>query len=278
MNTPVFFQFNSPNGLIKGTKITVESSDLLVVLAAGHNGFYHYGMFPTLQESFAINGISSVAFNYSHCGISYDGSTFEDLERYEKNCRRLEKEDICSVVEWIHADESFRKSLKICLLAHSMGGISAAFATHYLQSKDHLINGLILLCSMKTLNVRSLEIMKEWNEKGVYWRLNPRTNQMLPQGAEFLAETLASESTWNMERICKELETPVFVAHSQQDEAVPFDHGESIYRWLKSNHPLNEFYPISNAGHTLNTVHPTNRNSDELQLFIEKAVDWLKTI
>ena len=278
MQTNSIFEFSTNNGSIIGRKINVESSRKIVILAAGHNGFYHYGMFPTIQETLANKGISSIAFNYTHCGISNDGSTFEDLEKYQKNCRRLEMEDICSVYHFIQSDDSFIHPMNIFLFAYSMGGLSATIASHYLQSKGNLINGLILLCSLKTLDVRSPEVMTEWKEKGVYFRHNPRTNQFLPQGSEFLEETLASDSTWNMERVCKELKMPVFVAHAKDDEAVPFDHSESIFSWITSNPNQNKFLAIPNAGHTLNTAHPNKRDSEEFQYFMEHLVEWVNVI
>ena len=60
-------------------------------------------MFPYLQETLAINKISSYSFNFSHGGIKGDADYFEDLVGYEKNCMRLEVEDVMCVLHNLHS-------------------------------------------------------------------------------------------------------------------------------------------------------------------------------
>lgn len=277
MNTALF-SLESPNGVLRGKKIIVSGDAPIVVLACGHNGFYHYGMFPTLQDGLAQEGFSSVAFNYSHSGISADGEVFDQLDRYALNCRRLEKEDLLFLIKTIREGQLFGSGEQITVLAHSMGGVPAAFAVDQLQDQQHPIAALALLCSMKTLNVRTPEIMQEWQENGIYFRNNPRTKQDLPQGNEFLQETLASTTTWNVEMVMRHLNMPVFVAHSVEDESVPFEHGRSLFSWCYKNNTKNAFLPIPGAGHTLNTAHPMKRDSEALQFFLKNFTDWLKNL
>lgn len=271
------FEIASPNGTLRGRKIIVSSSAPLVLLACGHNGFYHYGMFPTLQDGFAQQGISSVAFNYSHCGITDDGDVFNDLDAYSKNCRRLEAEDLVFMLQQIQQNSSFGSPKQTYLLGHSMGGFSAGFAAKMAEESGLHLSGLGFLCSLKTLDIRTKEVMDEWKKNGMYYRLNPRTNQNLPQGEEFLNETLLSDTLWNLELALEQLDLPIFVAHAVDDESVPFEHGRSIFSWIYKNNSLNGFLPIPKAGHTLNTVHPVKRDSEELQFFIANFCSWIKT-
>lgn len=268
------FNFETSNGLIRGNMEVVTGSKYCVVLACGHNGFYHFAFFPTIQEGLAKKGISSVAFNFSHCGITDDGDFFNDLDSYQKNCRRLEVEDILAVLDFLKT-RSALKDQHICLLGHSMGGYSAGFAaSRYIDNS----NGQLLLgflCPLKTLDIRTPEVMAEWKKNGVYYRLNTRTNQELPQGEEFLAETIQSGDQWNLEKAISDYPYPVFVAHSVDDESVPFEHGRSIFSWLYKNNLQNAFLPIPGANHTLNTAHPMKRDSEELQFFIENFSNWL---
>lgn len=271
------FQIESPNGTMRGNFASCGDAAPIVLMACGHNGFYHFGMFPTIQERFAENGISSIAFNYTHCGISDDGDYFDDLENYKKNCRRLEVEDLVFMAKQLTDSASlFYKPKQLFLFGHSMGGFSAAFASQAMQKAGISIDGIILLNSLRTLDTRTPEIMEEWKANGVYFRPNMRTKQELPQGPEFLAETLASNSTWNMQPIIESLVIPCFVAHAVDDEAVPFEHGRTIFSWVYKNNSQNGFLPIPNAGHTLNTTHPMKRDSEELQFFCEQVVDWIK--
>lgn len=270
------FQLESPNGVIRGNFVSCGADSTIVLMACGHNGFYHFGMFPTIQNYFAENGISSVAFNYTHCGISDDGDYFDELEKYQANCRRLEVEDLTFMAKQLMANKTFHKPDRFFLFGHSMGGFSAVFASQAIQKSGIALSGIILLNSLRTLDVRTPEIMEEWKAKGVYFRPNMRTKQELPQGPEFLAETLASEGSWNLKQVVENLYIPCFVAHAVEDEAVPFEHGRTLFSWVYKNNSTNAFLPIPNAGHTLNTIHPMKRDSEELQFFCRQVVDWMK--
>lgn len=272
------FQFESPNGIIRGKLFDCGGESPWVLMACGHNGFYHFGMFPTIQESLAASGISSVAFNYTHCGISDDGDYFNDLESYKTNCRRLEVEDLTFVAQKMMSGEWISPPKQLFLFGHSMGGFSAAFASREIQKNGIALAGMILLNSFRTLNTRTPEIMEEWQRNGVYFRPNMRTKQELPQGPEFLAETLASDTTWNMQPVIENLAFPCFVAHAVDDEAVPFEHGRTIFSWVYKNNLKNAFLPVPQAGHTLNTTHPMKRDSEELQFFCQQVIDWMEKI
>lgn len=270
------FQLESPNGIIRGKLIDCGNNSSWVLMACGHNGFYHFGMFPTIQESMAKSGISSVAFNYTHCGISDDGDYFDDLESYKANCRRLEVDDLTFMAQKMMSGEWISAPKQLFLFGHSMGGFSATFASRQIQKSGMVLSGIILLNSLRTLNTRTPEIMEEWQKNGVYFRPNMRTKQELPQGPEFLAETLASDTTWNMQPLIEKLAFPCFVAHAVDDEAVPFEHGRTIFSWVYKNNLKNAFLPIPHAGHTLNTTHPMKRDSEELQFFCRQVVDWIQ--
>ncbi len=270
------FQIESPNGTIRGNFASCGADSPIVLMACGHNGFYHFGMFPTMQNYFAENGISSIAFNYTHCGISDDGDYFDDLESYKNNSRRLEVEDLTFMAKQLSEHTFFHKPKQLFLFGHSMGGFSTAFASKSIQNAGIELSGIILLNSLRTLNTRTPEIMEEWQANGVYFRPNMRTKQELPQGPEFLAETLASDTTWNMQPIIESVTIPCFVAHAVDDEAVPFEHGRTIFSWVYKNNLQNAFLPIPNAGHTLNTTHPMKRDSQELQFFCGQVIDWMK--
>ena len=118
------FVLRSPNGDIRGNFVEANESAPCILLCCGHNGFYHFGFFPELQKTLANYHFSSVAFNYSHCGITNDGDVFNDLELYEKNCRQLESEDIYFMSCEIKSSSFFGNPSSLMLLAHSMGGVS----------------------------------------------------------------------------------------------------------------------------------------------------------
>jgi uncharacterized protein len=269
------FLLRSPNGDIRGNFLQISETAPCVLLCCGHNGFYHFGFFPSLQQTLAKYHISSVAFNYTHCGITDDGDVFNDLEAYERNCRQLESEDIYFMACELKAGGYFGEPEKVILLAHSMGGVSATFAMkNYLNDSPH-IDAMVLLCAMKTLDLRTNEIMNEWMEKGVFYRTNSRTNQELPQGAHFLDETLLSNTTWNVQAAIETIEKPILIAHSDKDESVPFEHGEALFDWVRTQNTANVFLTIPDANHTLNTSHIGERDSKAVQFFAYHLVEWL---
>ncbi len=276
MNTDLFC-LDSPNGKIRGNFSEAKNSNTMVLMCCGLNGFYHFGMFPTIQEYLNKSGISSITFSYSHCGISDEGDYFDDLERYEKNCRKLEKEDIQFMLKKIAVNQ-FGKFSRVILFAHSIAGIPASFAFENMQRTIPQLKALHLLCSMKTLAVRTENVMNEWKENGVYFRENGRTKQQLPQGKSFLQETLEASTTWNLETCLKKINLPIFVAHSVEDEAVLFECGETIFSWIKEKNELNQFLRIENANHTLNTSHLGNRDSEELQSYLNQLVAWIENV
>lgn len=267
------FTINGPNGPLRGKKIIFPNAPLVLFLH-GHNGFYHFAFFPTVQNYLAERGISSIAFNYSHNGISGDGDYFDELDKYEQNCRALEIEDSLLVLEKLN-ELVTSKPTKLILVGHSMGGFNAGFVTKRALEAGINVSGVVFLNALQRLDIRTAEVMEEWQKNGVYYRMNGRTNQDLPQGPNFLAETLAAQTTWNLNPVLESLKLPVMVVHGKADESVPFSHGETIYKMVKANNVKNRFLAIENASHTLNTSHTGNRDSKELQVFLEELVGWM---
>lgn len=267
------FTLNAPNGPLRGKIMVIEDTPM-VVLLHGHNGFYHFAFFPTLQMYLAENGFSSISFNYSHNGISGDGDYFDELDKYAQNCRRLEIEDSLFLLQNISQLANYQPRHTL-ILGHSMGGFNAGFVGRRALEAGMDISGIVFLNALQRLDIRTAEVMEEWQKNGVYYRMNGRTNQDLPQGPNFLAETLAAQTTWNLNSVLEALKIPVLVVHAKDDESVPFSHGETIFNLVKENNTKNRFLAIENATHTLNTSHTGNRDSEELQVFLEAFIKWI---
>ena len=260
---------------VEGIYISAGIGSPLVIIINGHNGFYNYGMFPYIQQILFENGISSYSFNFSHGGVIGDADFFEDLERYEKNCMRLEVEDLMAV---LHNLNEFDDHSKLVLLSHSLGGVPAIFGAKKAMDEKIKIDGLILVSSIKTLYFWPPEMIKEWATNGVYFKKNNRTKQELPQGFEFLQEVIKSETTWNVEREIKSLIIPILIIHGENDEAVPLEHGRSLYEWIKETNPHASLKIIPEATHTYNTKHPFDMASKELEDMINVATGWIKSL
>ncbi|MEP6926578.1 MAG: alpha/beta hydrolase [Ginsengibacter sp.] len=264
-------------GIVDGIYLNAGINSPLVIIINGHNGFYNYGMFPYLQQSFALRNISSYSFNFSHGGVKGDADYFEDIVNYEKNCMRLEVEDVMCVLHNLHQGK-FEKHTGIFLLAHSLGGVPLIFSAKKSLDENIIINGIILVSTVKQLNFWPEEMVDEWKQNKVYYKKNNRTKQMLPQGKEFLNEVLQSDSKWNVENEIKKLSQPILVVHGENDEAIPEEHGRSIFQWIDSINKKSLLKIIPGATHTYNTKHPFEGTTPQLEEMIKYVVMFIQSL
>jgi len=268
--------FTYDNGTVDGIYWNAGTTSPLVIVINGHNGFYNYGMFPYLQEALAINSVSSYSFNFTHGGIKGGGDYFEDLTGYQKNCMRLETEDVMNVLH--NLGQKFDKHSGLILLAHSLGGVPLIFAAKKAQDENIVIDGIVLVSSVKQLNFWPAEMIAEWTQNKVYYKKNNRTKQLLPQGEEFLNEVLQSDSKWNVKNEITRLKAPILVVHGENDEAVPVDHGRSLFEWVQELNNKSLLRIIPGATHTYNTKHPFEGTTGQLEEMIGSIVMFIESI
>jgi uncharacterized protein len=269
--------FEYKNGRIEGMYLNAGTHTPLVIIANGHNGFYNYGMFPYLQQKLAENEISSFSFNYSHGGIEGENDVFTRLDLYEKNCMRLEKEDILFVLKNFTETKTGLHTGTL-LLTHSLGGIPTAFAAKEAVEIGISIAGVLFVSAVSKLDFWSEAVIKQWRETGVYYIRNNRTQQELPQGREFLSEVLAAGSTWNVTTALHALKMPIYVIHGGEDEAVPAINGIKIFNCCGRNNTASEIKIIEGATHTFNTRHPFTATTPELEALSEQCIKWIKNL
>jgi pimeloyl-ACP methyl ester carboxylesterase len=263
------------NGNIDGVYINAGNASPLVIIINGHNGFYNYGMFPHIQQKFYEHSISTYSFNFSHGGVIGDGDTFEDLEKYEQNCIRLETEDLFCVLQ--NVKKEFNTHSTIFLFAHSLGGVPTIFGVKKAVKEKIKINGIILVSTVKTLNFWPAEILKEWATAGVYYKKNNRTKQDLPMGFEFLQEIINCDTDWNVKQSIQSLDVPILIIHGANDEAIPVEHAESLFKWITSTNSNAQLKIIPNASHTFNTKHPFENTTKELEELINISAEWINS-
>ena len=198
-------------------------------------GFTTMECFHICRKLLARHSISSYSFNFSHGGIKGDADYFEDLINYEKNCMRLEVEDVmCVCITFIQAN---LKNTPAFFIGTQPWWCSVNFFSKKAQDENIVINGIVLVSTVKQLNFWPEEMVDEWKQNKVYYKKNNRTKQMLPQGEEFMNEVLQSDSKWNVENEIKKLKQPILILHGENDEAVPEEHGRSLFEWV---HPVNK--------------------------------------
>jgi pimeloyl-ACP methyl ester carboxylesterase len=265
-----------PHGLVTGQYLkSSDESSPLIIITNGSNGFYNYGMFPKIQETLYENGISSFSYNFSHGGVEDDSDYFSQLDLYEKNCMRLEVEDLYGIVKSLSNEPfHFNSTQKLYLMAHSLGGIPTIFAAKKLNDENIKVNGIILLASVSKLGY-SKEIMDNWEKEGVWLMKNNRTNQMLPRGKEFLTEVKNSDTTWNVSNAMKKIQTKYLIIYGEKDESVNPENSKVLSEWAKDNNQSVTDIVIKNATHTFNTKHPFEGGSPELKEMLSSVVNWI---
>lgn len=285
MKTKVSFNFK--HGKVEGLYFKANPDAPLVVITNGHNGFYNYGMFPYIQEQFLKNGVSSYSYNFSHGGIVGDSDYFTRLDLYEKNCMRLETEDLCGVVRNLtELPLSVRgpRALgateydRLILFSHSMGSIPVIFGAKKLIEEGSKIDGIILISPVCTLELWGGRVTDEWEKNGVHYIKNSRTKQDLPQGREFLEEIKQANGKWNVRNALEEVSTNFLIIHGEEDESVPIEHAKNLYEWNKKFGHKVELKIIPNASHTYNTKHPFEGASEELEKMIKVITQWINNI
>ncbi len=269
--------FDFPHGKIEGIYLKAKvPGAALVIITNGQNGFYNYGMFPYIQEKLCARGISSYSYNFSHGGIVGDADYFSELDLYEKNCMRLETEDLCEIVRTIkNSDIDFSEKTKLIFFTHSLGSIPTIFASKKLLSEGYKIDGIILVSPVKTLDRWPKDIIREWEKTGVRLIKNNRTKQELPQGKELLEEAKKANGEWNLKAALKEVDSDFLIIHGDADEAVSMKDAYSINDWLGDYGLKKELKIIPNAGHTFGTKHPFAGTSKELEQLIKETIDWI---
>lgn len=267
--------FEHESGKVDGIYINAGQLSPLVIFVNGHNGFYNYGMFPYIQQRLFENSISSFSFNFSHGGVRGDADVFEDLEKYERNCMRLETEDLMCVLQ--NSKERFESHTKIFLLAHSLGGVPALFGAKKALDKKINLQGIILVSTVSSLNFWPAEVLNEWAAAGIYYKKNNRTKQNLPQGFEFLQEILKCNKNWNVKESIQSVKTPILIIHGNNDEAVGVEHSETLFGWINDK-GKSQLTIVPGATHTYNTKHPFDNTSPELEYLIQTCITWIDNI
>jgi hypothetical protein len=270
--------FDFKHGKVEGIYCAVSNRVApLVIITHGQDGFYNYGMFPYVQQQLFRSGIASYSYNFSHGGIEGDSDYFSDLESYEKNCMRLETEDLKEIVRHLRLSYiNFGDETPLFLLAHSLGGVPSIFAARQLMLEGYKIKGLILCSCLSTLNAWPRKMIKEWERNGVYYQKNECTMQELPLGRELLTEIKESEGKWNIRQALKEVNTGFLILHGNRDESVPVENSKFLHEWIKGDRGSSLLKIIPGGTHTYNTNHPFEGHSPQLDQMLEEVLTWIK--
>ncbi|AFH49174.1 Alpha/beta superfamily hydrolase [Ignavibacterium album JCM 16511] len=243
-----------------------------LILVHGFKGFKDWGFWPYTAEYFSKKGFNVVSFNFSHNGVGDSLTEFDELDKFANNTISLEVHELNEIIDKV-------KQGKICdlnctsigLIGHSRGGAVSIIAS----SINKNVDALAVWASVSKLDRYTERQKKEWREKSFIEVWNSRTNQMMQINVALLEDIEANKnSSLNIEKAVKSLNTPFLIIHGEQDLTVPVDESKLLYEYAEKN--LTELEIIPATGHTFDIVHPFEASNDKFETVLEKTLFFFK--
>lgn len=229
----------------------------IVIFCHGYKGFKDWGAWHLMAKEFAEKGYFFLKFNFSHNGTTPENLTeFMDIEAFGDNNYSKELDDLQAVIDWLcQSNSEYSKDLdtsNITLIGHSRGGgISIIKA-----AEESRITKLVTFSSVSDFASRfpSGDVLNGWEEKGVSYIVNTRTNQQLPHHFQFYTNFKANEERLTISRATKALKIPHLIVHGSKDTSVPLSESGKLFEWS----PDPELLLVEGADHVYDVSHPWN--------------------
>jgi len=269
-----FILTTSRNEKLRITAYDFQNCNLspCLIFVHGFKGFKDWGFGPYIADYFAKKGFFVLTFNFSHNGVGENLFEFVELEKFANNTFSLEVSELSELIS-AYLEGFFGKieNKKIGLLGHSRGG-----AISLLTAKQrNEVNAVAVWSSVSKLDRYSERQKKKWKEKGVFEVFNSRTKQKMSLNLSLLSDIEKNKyDLLNIEKAVSELNRPLFIAHGEEDLAVPITEAEQLYKW--SNKDLTEFFRIKGIGHTFNIKHPFEGSNSKFEELLEKTNRFYK--
>lgn len=247
----------------------IENSPCLI-LVHGFKGFKDWGFGPYTGKFFANCGFFVLTFNFSHNGVGDSLTEFIEFEKFANNTFSLEISELSELIS-AYLDGYFGNSNigKIGLLGHSRGGAIALLTAGNFNE----VKAVSVWSTISKLDRYSERQKIKWRKSGVFEVINSRTKQVMRLNSSLLDDIEKNkENLLNIEKAVKELNRPLFIAHADQDLAVPIEEAEQIYEW--SNKELTELYKISATGHTFDIKHPFAGSNPKFENLLNKTKNF----
>lgn len=244
-----------------------------LILVHGFKGFKDWGFFPYTSEILSKCGYFVVSFDFSHNGVSKNGSDFFNVESFAKNTISLE---ISELVQIIRAYKSgfFGNTItgKIGIIGHSRGG-GIAILSSLIEDTD----AYVVWASIAKFDRYTERQKTEWRKQGKIEIVNSRTKQVLQMNVEMLEDIENNKNnSLCVKKAVNKLNKPLLIIHGTEDLTVPIAEGEQIYDW--SNKSITDLKRIPACGHTFDIVHPFSGSNKKFDQVIKKTEDFLNEI
>ncbi|WP_196887022.1 alpha/beta hydrolase family protein [Aureivirga sp. CE67] len=247
----------------------------VVIFCHGYKGFKDWGAWNLVAEAFAAANVFFIKFNFSHNGGTIDHPLdFPDLEAFGENNIEKELDDLETMIDWIFECEDYKDDVNlryITIVGHSRGGGIVSLKA----SEDKRVAKVATWSGVCDFSKRfpAGEELLAWEETGVTYVANARTNQQMPHYYSYFENFEENKTRFNIQRAVKKLKVPHLIIHGANDEAVLIKEAFKMNRWNSNS----ELYILENANHTYQTKHPWKAPimSDELQEVVDKTIGFV---
>ena len=249
----------------------------IVIFCHGYKGFKDWGAWDLVAETFSEQHLFFIKFNFSYNGGTVENPIdFPDLEAFSNNNYTKELNDLDDVLNVILSKNfQFKNEINaknITLIGHSRGGgISIIKA-----SEDQRITKLITWASVSDFGNRfgSDEDINTWQEKGIKYVLNGRTQQQMPHKYQFYEDYIQNEERLSIKKAAESITVPQLIIHGLEDDAVAFSEAENLHSWNAES----ELYKIDKTNHVFGASHPWKEKTlpAKLNQVTQKSIAFIK--
>ena len=237
-----------------------------VVLVHGFKGFARFAFLPTVAESLAIAGLTTIAFDFSGSGVGEDRQTVSDPAAFERDTYGRELDELAAVVA--HARAEGWLGDRYGLFGHSRGGGIAVLQ----GALDPGVRALVTWAAIADVDRWSDAERDAWREGGTLAVVNGRTKQRFALGTALLNEVESAPGTrLDIQLAARTLRATWLVVHGTADETVPIAESER----LASLGAHAELLRVDGAGHTFGAVHPYAGETPALRTALDATVVFL---
>lgn len=253
-----------------------NQSKTIVIFCHGYKGYKDWGAWNLIAKEFANSNFFFIKFNFSHNGGTVENPIdFPDLKAFGNNNYTKELDDLEQVINWINSYKLYENEIdksKIYLIGHSRaGGIVTIKA-----SENDKITKVVSWAGVSNFGNRfpKKEALKQWENDGVFYVLNGRTNQQMPHYFQYYLNFKQHEKRLTIKTAVNKLKIPYLIIHGTQDESVSVQEAYQLNLW----NPKSKLVLIDNASHTFGISHPyTEENlSEAMKTVVEATIIFLK--
>jgi pimeloyl-ACP methyl ester carboxylesterase len=198
----------------------------VVVICHSFMAFKDWGFFPRVAERLAEAGLVTIAFNFSHNGVTGDGNRITDLARFAENTFTRELDDLAALVDALDqgALPAEADPRRLVLLGHSRGGGIAIVHA----ARDPRVRALVTWSAIATFDRWTPHQKELWRRDGTLPLAKDSTVSPLRLGMDLLRDIEEHRDALDIERAAALFARPWLLLHGREDRTVQLREAEAL--------------------------------------------------